>query len=256
MATVTQDSMYDTTSAHFALTRIATLVEQAELPMSDRVADTRRVLAELVDNQELAVAGLREFEPTSTENAALLGKLADALAQQTATPVEVADYLAKVSATNTASLEKLVNATKFRFAKIADQALRQLGDAIVTDLLRPLIQHYAHQLAPDAAVVVESQQNRTPATAASEAAFERAEKVVADMHSIWQAANALRRHKVLRDGDIDYDRRLLCFENPHLLADIDTSHRDTWWMSFAVVNGAKPTVQTYDEALLHRPVAV
>lgn len=244
MGTIPQEQMYDTKAALDVLTQIVTRTNAAGIPTSDRVEHTLTELRDLVDNQALAVAGLAEFRPDSPQNSELLDKLADGLADGTSTPSEVVALLHRLAEGSDRPLRKLQNSVKFRFSKRADQALRQLGDAVATDLLNPWVAKLAADLEAPALVVTE----HGPVLSEKDhhvvqAAFSDAERAVDDMKLAWKFAAALRRNGVLT-GDDTIDQRHFQWSRIDRLHDIDAQHREPHWTAKSLLNGAGPRVAT------------
>lgn len=244
MGTFPQQQMYDCKAGLDVLTQIVTRTNAAGIPTSPAVEHTLTELRDLVDNQALAVAGLAEFRPDSPQNAELLDKLADGLADGTSTPAEVVALLHRLAEGSDRPLRKLQNSVKFRFAKRADQALRQLGDTIATDLLDPWIKKLAADLEPHAVIVTENGPVVTDKSHYKvQGAFTEAERIVADMTLAWKFAAALRRNCVLT-GDDTIDQRHFQWTRIDKLHDIDAQHREPHWTCKSLLNGAGPRVAT------------
>nr|WP_141216048.1 MULTISPECIES: hypothetical protein [unclassified Rhodococcus (in: high G+C Gram-positive bacteria)] len=244
MGTVPQQQMYDCKAGFDVLTQIVTRTNAAGIPTSDRVEQTLTELRDLVDNQALAVAGLAEFRPDSPQNAELLDKLADGLADGTSTPSEVVTLLHRLAEGSDRPLRKLQNSVKFRFAKRADQALRQLGDTIALDLLGPWVRKLATELETPALVIVEHGPVLTEKDHHTvQAAFSDAERAVDDIKLAWKFAAALRRNGVLT-GDDSIDQRHFQWSRIDKLHDVDAQHREPHWTAKSLLNGAGPRVAT------------
>lgn len=244
MGTIPAGQQYDTRAALDVLRQITTRTTAAGIDTTERVTQTLTELESLVEAQELAVQGLREFAPTSPENGALLDRLADGLATQTATPDEVLNYLHRISEGTDKPLKKLENAVRWRFSKRADQALRQLGDTIALDLLGPWVSKLAADLEAPALVIVEHGPTLTPKDHHTvQAAFSDAERAVDDLRLAWQFAAALRRNGVL-SGDDNLDQRHFQWTRVDRLHDIDTQHRQPFWTCKSLLSGAGPRVAT------------
>jgi hypothetical protein len=238
------DQQYDTKAALDVLRQITARTTAAGIDTSERVTQTLTELESLVEAQELAVQGLREFAPTSPENGALLDRLADGLATQTATPDEVLNYLHRISEGTDKPLKKLENAVRWRFSKRADQALRQLGDTIATDLLDPWIKKLAADLEAPAVIIVEHGPTLTEKDHHTvQAAFSDAERAVDDMTLAWKFALHLRKNGVLT-GDDTIDQRHFQWSRIDKLHDIDAQHREPHWTAKSLLNGAGPRVAT------------
>lgn len=238
------EQQYDTRAALDVLRQITARTIAAGIDTTERVAQTLTELESLVEAQELAVQGLREFAPTSPENGALLDRLADGLATQTATPDEVLNYLHRISEGTDKPLKKLENAVRWRFSKRADQALRQLGHTIATDLLDLWIKKLAADLEPHAVIVTENGPVVTDKSHYKvQGAFTEAERIVADMTLAWKFAAALRRNGVLTADD-SIDQRHFQWCRIDKLHDVDAQHREPHWTAKSLLNGAGPRVAT------------
>ncbi|MFC9832560.1 hypothetical protein ACFVKB_01845 [Rhodococcus sp. NPDC127530] len=244
-ATPPQADLYDLAAARSILERV---LKRADVPLTKPVTRTRATLTELAESQALVIEALRELTPTDAEKADILAHVADGLVDKSLAPKEVGAYLHKLADTGTnKQLQSLINQVAFRYNKQGTAALRQLGDALVTDLLRPWADRITGDLLQVAPIVLEHGPNPVDRTPAVAEAYATAGRLTDEMNEVWSTADGLRRHGILTGGDVTQPL-LYRFARPQLLADADKAHRSVWFLCHAVAKGAQPTVATHAEA--------
>ncbi|MFC7450871.1 hypothetical protein [Rhodococcus daqingensis] len=143
---------------------------------------------------------------------------------------------------------RLYNKLAFRYDQQADRVLRKLGNTIVADILAPWAESIVLDLVTPAAHVVEHGHRTIFDGPADPDIYDKADRLVVELHAVYAHANTLRGRGILTPLADGIDPRLLAFTAPHRLGDLDKSHRQTWWMSYAITNGAGPAIRTSYEA--------
>ncbi|NMM88942.1 hypothetical protein B2J88_32120 [Rhodococcus sp. SRB_17] len=244
MPTPPQHHVYDLA---VALSIVERLMAASNVKPGKNVAALHKKLLDLQESEQLILAALQEFTPTDEAKAATLGRIADGLVEQSLAPAEVIGHLQTLAVGTDRNLQQLRNGVKFRYNKQATAALRDVGDKLIAELFRPWCERVVTELHVVAPVVVEHGHNPAARTPSVDASYKTAEALALELLGLWADVDALRRHEILTDGDVS-DPRLYRYGRPHLCEDIDKSHREAWWIAYAVVNGARPTVNTFYEA--------
>ncbi|RZL22237.1 MAG: hypothetical protein EOP31_24355 [Rhodococcus sp. (in: high G+C Gram-positive bacteria)] len=244
MATPPQHHVYDLSAA---LSITERLIDGAKIKPGKHVTALHKKLLELQESQELILAALREYTPNDEAKAVILGRIADGLVEQSLAPAEVINHLQTLAVGTDKNLQRLSNAVRFRYNKQATAAMRATGDTLIAELFRPWCERLVAELHRVAPVVIEHGPNPIERTPDVATAYTTADALVVELLGLWSDVDVLRRHEILTDGELT-DRRLYRFGRPHLNADPDKAHRETWWIAYSVVNGARPTVNTFYEA--------
>lgn len=244
MATPPQHHVYDLSAA---LSIVERLLAGAKIKPGKRVVALHRKLLDLQESQYLILAALREFTPNDEAKAAILGRIADGLIDQSLAPAEVVNHLQTLAVGTDRNLQQLSNAVRFRYNKQATAAMRDVGDVLVPELFRPWCERIVDELHDIAPVIVQHGPNPAERTPEVAEAYTRAEALAQEMLGLWEDVDVLRRHEILTAGEL-VDPRSYRFGRPHLSADPNKAHRETWWVAYSVVNGARPTVNTFYEA--------
>lgn len=244
MPTPPQHHVYDLAAA---LSIVERLIAESKVKPGKTVSALHKKLLELQESEQLILAALREYTPNDEAKAATLGQIADGLVEQSLAPAEVIKHLQTLSIGTDSNLQQLFNSVRFRYNKQATSALRAVGDKLIPELFRPWCERVVAELLIVAPVVVENGQNPMERTPDMVVSYQTAEALTKELIWLWSDVDALRRHEVLSDGELP-DPRLYRFGRPHLNADPDKAHRESWWIAYSVVNGARPTVNTFYEA--------
>jgi hypothetical protein len=226
-----------------ALDIIDQVLADSKIEPTDRVAAARTAIAKLVDQRAEALDGLVRANDAHDAD---IDTLALHVVTGQLTPAEVVSRLSEAGRRDERAFTSLKNKTGHAFDREAEFELRRLGDALVYDILSPWAERIVTDLTADAGVVIEHGPRTAPQADQHQASYDRADALVAELHKAWLTAAELRGRGVLTNAT-DIDPRQLCFNHPHKLADLDKSHRQTWWTSYAIVNGAGPVVRSVDQ---------
>ncbi|MFG1784620.1 hypothetical protein ACGFIU_19455 [Rhodococcus oryzae] len=225
-----------------AADKLEALLHESGIEPTTRIAQARASLAATVAEEAEALAEIDQHRPMDSE---AMSALAAAVADGS---ISTGDAVAQIRRTEDRELRRLQNKLTFVYSKRADRILRNLGNALIADILAPWADRIVSELVEPAAVVVEHGPHAAVHDDKHKAAYDRAEKLVAELHTIYAHANQLRGREVLSPLADGYDPRLLAFKAPHRLAEEEKAVRETWWMAFAVVNGAGPIIRSSYEA--------
>ena len=236
-------SQADLYSVDEAINLIDGMISESGIEIGKGVAAARVALLRLQTQQRELLTAIAEQaendDPRDTVEA-----LVDALTQGSTTPEAALDRMKRISRGRPADITRLKNQVTFRFSKAADREVRELGNRIIADILRPWAERVISELTPHAHVVVEHGHSTVhPEGEATSHDYLRAEELTAEMHRIWALTNRLRGRGVLTSLANSADPRWLAFKAPHKIADESKAVREAWWLSFAVVNGGGPTVR-------------
>ncbi|QXU52163.1 hypothetical protein [Rhodococcus sp. LW-XY12] len=241
--TTTQNARYDATEAASILTALLT-ESGIDAPTVTKVRDE---INDIATQRNAALAELADaLRPTDVDTLAEAIANGDRAVMQTIaralTRKDEKDY------------KRLVNRVSWIYDRRAHERLRKLGDHLITELLAPWMDRTITELAPHASVVVEHGHRSGPAELSDphQHAYDEAERLTARAHHIWKTAAVLRARGVLTDLSDNVDHRWLAFQAPHRLAPQAKAHRETWWLSYAVVHGAKPGVYASHTAGTHQ----
>ncbi|MFD6857639.1 hypothetical protein ACFWCF_09880 [Rhodococcus sp. NPDC060090] len=231
--TPTQADRY---TAEDALAVLDSLLAASSIEPTKTVTGARHDIATLVQQKASALAEL-----AATQQPADVDALAESIANGDPGAVQtVAKALARKDAKE---YKRLVNRVSWIYDRRADDRLRKLGDQLIADILAPWMDRTITELAPHANVVVEHGHRSTRLDSEPhQPSYDEAERLTAQAHTIWRHAAILRGRGVLPDVTGQSDQRWLAFGAPHRLADENKAHREAWWLSYAVTNGAKPGV--------------